>query len=67
MLAIGHLERSAGAYLVKISSAGRVAAEPTLALPGGTTLGPISCASLTFCEIAGADNRIKLAAIEIGS
>jgi hypothetical protein len=35
-------------------------------MPARTTLGPISCASPTSCEIAGADNRIRPQAIEIG-
>jgi hypothetical protein len=65
--AIGHPEHGAGAYLVKISSAGRPAAEQTVPVPAGTSLGPVSCASMTSCEIAGADNHIKPAAIEIGS
>ena len=64
--AIGHPVHGTGAYLVRISSAGRPEAERTLAVPAGTTLGPISCASPTSCEIAGADNRIHPAAIEIG-
>ncbi len=66
--AIGHPDSGAGAaYVVKISSAGRTAGERKLALPAGTTLGAISCASPTSCEIDGADNRIRPAAIEIGS
>ena len=65
--AIGHPDRSAGAYLVKISSAGRPAAERTVAVPAGTRLGPISCSSMTSCEVAGADNRVTPAAIEIGT
>ena len=64
--AIGHPDRGTGAYLVKISSAGRPVAERTVPVPARTTLGPISCASPTSCEIAGADNRIRPAAIEIG-
>jgi hypothetical protein len=65
--AIGHPVHGAGAYLVKISTAGRPAAERTVPVPAGTTLGPISCASPTSCEIAGADNRTRPSAIEIGT
>jgi hypothetical protein len=65
--AIGYPRRGAGAYLVKISAAGRPVAERTLALPTGTVLGAISCASMTSCEIAGTINRIRPAAIEIGT
>ena len=65
--AIGYPKRGAGAYLVKISSAGLPVAERTLALPTGTALDAISCASMTSCEIAGTDNRIRPAAIEIGT
>jgi hypothetical protein len=64
--AIGHPVHGTGAYLVKISSAGRPVAERTVPMPARTTLGPISCASPTSCEIAGADNRIRPQAIEIG-
>ena len=64
--AIGVPVHGAGIYLVKISSAGRPVAERTVKLPAGTSLGPISCASMTSCEIAGDDNRIRPAAIEIG-
>ncbi len=64
--AIGHPVRGTAAYLVKISSAGRPVAERTLPLPARTTLGPISCASPTNCEIAGADNGTRPSAIEIG-
>jgi hypothetical protein len=65
--AIGYPGRGAGAYLVKIGSTGRPAAERTLPVPAGTILGPISCASMTSCEIAGTDNRLHPAAIEIGT
>jgi len=65
--AIGHLVHRTGAYLVKITSAGRPAAEQTVPVPAGTTLGPISCASMRSCEIAGADNGTRPAAIEIGT
>jgi hypothetical protein len=72
--AIGHPDHGAGTYLVKISSAGRPAAQRTLAVPAGTTLGSISCASMTSCQVAGANNRLvgankrlRPAAIEIGS
>jgi len=65
--AIGHPEHGAGAYLVKISSAGRPVAEQIVPVPAGTSLGPISCSSMTSCEIAGADNHIKPAAIETGA
>jgi hypothetical protein len=64
--AIGHPVHGTGAYLVKISSAGRPVAERTLPLPARTTLGAISCASPTNCEIAGADNGTRPSAIEIG-
>jgi hypothetical protein len=64
--AVGSPVHGTGAYLVKISSAGRPVAERTVKLPAGTTLGPISCAGMRSCEIAGADNRIRPAAIEIG-
>jgi hypothetical protein len=63
--AIGRPLHGTGAYLVKISSAGRPIAERTVPVRG-TNLGPISCASMTSCVIAGADNRIRPAAIEIG-
>jgi hypothetical protein len=65
--AIGRRDRGGGAYLVKISSAGLPVRERTVAVPAGASLGPISCASLTSCEIAGADNHIRPAAIEIGT
>jgi hypothetical protein len=65
--AIGRPDRGAGVYLVKISSAGRPVAEWTLAVPTGTTLGAISCASPTSCEVAGTDNHVRPAAIEIGT
>ena len=65
--AIGHPASGIGAYLVKISSAGRPVAERKLAVPAGTTLGPISCSSMTSCEVAGTDNLVKPAAIEIGT
>ena len=64
--AIGRPDHGTGAYLVKISTAGRPVAERTLPVPRRTTLGPISCASPTSCEIAGASNRISPSAIEIG-
>jgi len=64
--AIGHPVHGTGAYLVKISSAGRPVAERTVPMLARTTLGPISCASVRSCEIAGADNRIRPQAIEIG-
>jgi hypothetical protein len=64
--AIGHPVHGTGAYLVKISSAGRPVAEQTVPLPARTILGPISCSSPTSCEIAGADNRIRPSAIVIG-
>ena len=51
--AIGRPHHGGGAYLVKISSAGRPAAERTVPVPAGMTLGPISCASMTSCEVAG--------------
>jgi hypothetical protein len=63
--AIGRSYRAGRAYLVKISSAGRPAAERTVALPAGTTLGLISCTGMTSCEVAG--NRINPALLEIGS
>ena len=63
--AIGRPLHGTGAYLVKISSAGRPVAERTVSVRG-TNLGPISCTSMTSCEIAGADNRIRPAVIEIG-
>jgi hypothetical protein len=65
--AIGDPEHGTGAYLVKISSAGRAVAERTVAMPTGTSLGPISCSSMTDCEIAGTDNHVSPAAIEIGT
>jgi hypothetical protein len=65
--AIGRPGRGAGAYLVKISSAGRPEAERTVTVPAGTTLGVISCASMTSCQVAGTDNRIRPAAVETGS
>jgi hypothetical protein len=72
--AIGHPDHGAGAYLVKISSSGRPAAERTLQVPAGTTLGSIWCASMTSCQVAGANNRLvgadnrrRPAAIEIGT
>jgi hypothetical protein len=65
--AIGHPVRGAGAYLVKISSAGRPAAWRTVPVPTGTTLGAISCASMTSCQVAGADNQLRPAAVEIGT
>jgi hypothetical protein len=58
--AIGRPYHRAGAYLVKISSTGRPAAERSVRLPAGTTLGLISCTSMTSCEVAGG-------AIEIGT
>jgi hypothetical protein len=64
--ATGRPVHGTGAYLVKISSAGRPVAERTVRLPARTTLGPIWCASMSSCEIAGADNRISPAAIVIG-
>jgi len=65
--AIGHPVRGAGAYLVKISSAGRPAARKILAVPSGTTLRSMSCASMTFCQVAGTDNRLRPAAVETGT
>ena len=65
--AIGRPDRGAGAYLVKISSTGRPAVERTLAVPAGTTLGVISCASMTSCQVAGTNNRLRPAAIETGT
>ena len=63
--AIGRSYRAGRAYLVKISSAGRPAAARKVALPAGTTLGLISCVSMTSCEVAG--NRTRPALLEIGS
>jgi hypothetical protein len=63
--AIGRPVHGTGAYLVKISSAGRPVVERTIPVRG-TNLGPISCASMRSCVIAGADNRIRPAAIDIG-
>jgi hypothetical protein len=63
--AAGRAVHGTGIYLVKISSAGRPVAERTVPV-SGTNLGPISCTSMTSCEIAGADNRIRPAAIEVG-
>jgi hypothetical protein len=72
--AIGHPDHGAGAYLVKISSAGRPAAERTVTLPTGTSMSVISCASMTSCQVAGANNRlvgaknrVRPAAIEIST
>jgi len=65
--AIARPDRGAGAYLVKISSAGRPAAEQTRPVPAGTTLAEISCTAMTSCEVAGTDNRARPAAIEIGT
>jgi hypothetical protein len=65
--AIGRPVHGAGAFLVKISSVGRVVAERTRPAPAGTTLGSISCTSMTSCEVAGADNRLRPAAIEVGT
>jgi hypothetical protein len=65
--AIGDPVHGTGAYLVKISSAGRPAAERTVPLPARTTLDAIWCASMRSCEIAGADNRTRPSAIEIGT
>jgi hypothetical protein len=65
--AIGHLVHGTGAYLVKISSAGRAVAEQTVPVPARTTLDLISCASMRSCEIAGVDNGIRPSAIEIGT
>jgi hypothetical protein len=65
--AIGRPDRGAGAYLVKLSSAGRPAAERTLALPAGTSLDAISCASMTSCQVAGTDNRTHPGAVETGT
>ena len=65
--AIGRPGRSAGVYLVKISSAGRPAAERTIAVPAGTSLGAISCSSLTSCQVAGNNNRTHPAAVETGT
>jgi hypothetical protein len=65
--AIGHLVHGTAAYLVKISSAGRPVAEQTVRGRAWTSLGPISCASMRSCEIAGVDNGVRPAAIEIGT
>jgi hypothetical protein len=65
--AIGAPAHGSGAYLVEISSAGRAAAERTVAMPAGTSLGPISCSSMADCEIAGTDSHVRPAAIEIGT
>ena len=65
--AIGRPGRGAGAYLVKISSAGRPAASRRVPVPAGTTLGLISCASMTSCQVAGTDNRLRPAVVETGT
>ena len=65
--AIGLPEHGHGAYLVKINSAGRPYAELTEAEPAAISLGPISCSSMTSCEIAGTDNHVHPAAIEVGT
>jgi hypothetical protein len=52
---------------VKISSAGRPSAERRVAVPAGASLGPISCSSMTWCEVAGNDNHLRPPAIEIGT
>ena len=65
--AIGRPARGSRAYLVKISSAGRPQAERTVAVPSGTSLRVISCASMTSCQLAGTDNRLRPAAVETGT
>jgi len=65
--AIGHPARGSAAYLVKISSAGRPEAERALAVPAGTALRVISCASMTSCQVAGTDNRLRPAVIQTGT
>jgi len=65
--AIGLPEHGHGAYLVKVSSTGRPSEEQTVPVPAAVSLGPISCSSMTSCEIAGTDNHVDPAAIEIGT
>jgi hypothetical protein len=65
--AIGRPARGTGAYLVKISPAGRPQAGQAVAVPAGTTLRLISCAAMTSCQLAGTGNHRRPAAIMTGT
>jgi len=65
--AIGDPKSGAGAYLVKINSAGRVTSARTIGVPAGADLGRISCSSMSSCEVVGTDIFVSPTAIEIGT